>query len=85
MRNKKNGSILDWMVQFLTEFQDAFSEEIIAEKCNVVEHTTKDSNLKDSNPIKQTPRVLFYLWKEVDKNYWRKMRQQKVIKNSRNP
>jgi len=46
--------------QFLTEFQDILSEEIIAKNYNVVEHTIKF--LKDSNLIKQTPRrVPFYL------------------------
>jgi len=47
----------EWFAQFLTEFQNVFSEEIIAGNCNVVKHTIK---IKVS--IKQTSRcVPFHL------------------------
>jgi dsDNA-binding SOS-regulon protein len=39
--------------QFLIEFQDVFSEEIVAENCKEVEHKIV---LTDSKPIKQVPR-----------------------------
>jgi len=49
--------------QFLTEFQDVFFKEVIAGNCNVIEYTIK---IKDSNPIKQTPRrISFRLRKKV--------------------
>jgi len=41
--------------QLLKDYQDVFSEEITARNCDILEHII---NLKDSNPIKQTPRRL---------------------------
>jgi len=38
---------------FLCEFEDVFSEDIVAGNCDVVEHII---NVKDSSPIKQVPR-----------------------------
>jgi len=50
---------------FLTEFRDVFSEEIVAGNCKLVEHIIK---IEDSNPIKQAPhRISFHLRKKVDK------------------
>jgi len=50
---------------FLTRFQDVFSEEIIAGNCRMVEHKIE---IESSGPIKQAPRrIPFHLRKEVDK------------------
>jgi len=49
---------------FLTEFQDVFSEEIIAGNCRMVEHRIE---IESSGPIKQAPRrIPFHLRKDVD-------------------
>jgi len=45
--------------QFLIEFQNVFSEEIIAGNCNIVEHTIR---MKNSNPIKQTLRRILFIY-----------------------
>jgi len=67
---------------FLTEFRDVISEEIIAGNCKVVKHIIK---IEDSNPIKQAPRrIPFHLQKEVDKII-EEMRQQEVIEESYSP
>jgi len=62
--------------KFLNEFQDVFSEEIMAGNCKTVEHSIEIEGL---SPIKQTPRrIPFHLRKEVD-NLIEEMRQQGVI------
>jgi len=67
---------------FLTEFQDVFSEEIIAGNCKVGEYIIK---IEDSNPIKQAlRRIPFHLRKEVDKII-EEMRQQGAIEESCSP
>jgi len=51
-------------VNFLTRFQDVFSEEILAGNCRMVEHRIE---IESSGPIKQAPRrIPFYLRKDVD-------------------
>jgi len=51
--------------QFLIEFQDVFSKEIVARNCKEVKHKIV---LTDSKPIKQVPhRVSFHYREEVDK------------------
>jgi len=68
--------------QFLIEFQDVFSEEVIAGNCKEVEHKI---TLMDSNPIKQAPRrVPFHFREEVDKII-EDMKQQGVIEESYSP
>lgn len=49
---------------FLQEFENVFSETIVAGNCDVVEHKI---NLKDSSPIKQVPRrIPFQMRQEVN-------------------
>lgn len=70
------------LVEFLEEFQDVFSEEIVAGNCNVIEHQI---NLKESNPIKQTPRrIPIHMRGEVDKII-EEMKCQGVIEESCSP
>jgi len=55
---QKNNFIL-----FLSEFQDAFSEDISAGNCKILKHSI---NFLDKQPIKQTPRQIpIYLRREV--------------------
>lgn len=51
--------------QFLNEFQDVFSEEILAGNCKVMEHRI---NVENSSPIKQVPRrIPLQMREEVNK------------------
>jgi len=67
---------------FLTRFQDVFSEEILAGNCRMVEHRIE---IESSSPIKQAPRrIPFHLRKDVDMVI-EEMRQQDVIEESCSP
>jgi len=67
---------------FLCEFQDVFSENIVAGNCNIVEHVI---NVKDSSPIKQVPRrIPIYLREKVFKSI-EEMKDQGVIEESQSP
>ena len=69
-------------VDFLNEFDDLFSENIIAGNCNVVEHVV---NVRDSPPIKQVPRrIPIQMREEVDK-ILEDMSSQGVIEESQSP
>jgi len=69
-------------VDFLKEFQDVFSKDVIAGNCDIVEHVI---NLKDSLPIKQVPRrIPFQIREEVNKIIV-DMRKQGVIEESQSP
>ena len=67
---------------FLREFRDVFSEDIVAGNCNVVEHVI---NVQDSLPIKQAPRrIPIQMRGEVGKII-EDMRTQGVIEESQSP
>lgn len=67
---------------FLSEFQDIFSENIVAGNCEMVEH---EINLSDVHPIKQAPRrIPISMRKEVNKII-EEMRSQRVIEESQSP
>lgn len=60
-----NGEEKKNFVDFLSEFEDLFSENIIARNCSVVEHVV---NVQDSLPIKQVPRrIPIQMRREVEK------------------
>jgi len=68
--------------EFISEFCDVFSEEIIAGNCKIGEHVI---NLQDSSPIRQVPRrIPIYMRKEVNKIIM-DMRNQGVIEESKSP
>lgn len=68
--------------EFLNEFQDIFSEDIVAGNCNVVEHVIE---LKDPKLIKQAPRrIPIHLRKDVDQIIL-DMKSQGVIEESKSP
>jgi len=68
--------------EFISEFCDIFSEEIIAGNCKIGEHVI---NLQDSSPIKQVPRrIPIHMRKEVNKIIM-DMRNQGVIEESKSP
>jgi len=68
--------------EFINEFCDIFSEEIIAGNCKIGEHVI---NLQDSSPIKQVPRrIPIHMRKEVNKIIM-DMRNQGVIEESKSP
>lgn len=68
--------------EFLSEFREVFSEDIVAENCDVVKHKIK---LTDSCPIKQAPRrIPLHLQKEVD-GILEEMKEQGVIEESESP
>ncbi|GAB1869457.1 RNA-directed DNA polymerase [Camponotus japonicus] len=67
---------------FLNNYQDIFTENIVAGNCNVVEHVI---NVKDSLPFKQAPRrIPIHLRKEVDQII-EDMKRQGVIEESQSP
>ncbi|XP_071580822.1 uncharacterized protein [Temnothorax nylanderi] len=67
---------------FLEEYQDVFSEEIVAGNCGVVEHVI---NLEDSSPIKQVPRRIPLRMREEVEKIIEEMRKQGVIEESQSP
>jgi len=68
--------------EFLREFENVFSEDIVAGNCNLVEHVI---NVPDSLPIKQVPRrIPIYMREEVDKNI-DEMKARGVIEESHSP
>jgi len=69
-------------IDFLEEFQDVFSKEVIAGNCDVVEHVI---NLKDSLPIKQVPRRIPFQMREEVNKIIEDMRKQGVIEESQSP
>ncbi|KMQ90068.1 integrase core domain protein [Lasius niger] len=69
-------------VDFLNEFEDLFSENIIAENCSVVEHVV---NVQDSLPIKQVPRrIPIQMRGEVEK-ILEDMSSREMIEESQSP
>lgn len=67
--------------KFLFDFQDVFSEKIIAGNFNIVEHIIV--NVGNSDPIKQTPRrVPFRICEEVEK-IMKDMKVKGVIEESK--
>lgn len=67
---------------FLKDFQDIFSDNVVAGNCDIVKHVI---NVKDSLPIKQVPRrIPFHMREEVDKII-EDMRKQGVIEESQSP
>jgi len=68
--------------EFINEFHDVFSEEIIAGNCKTGEHVI---NLQDSSPIKQVPRrIPIHMREEVNKIIM-DVRNQGVIEESKSP
>ncbi|KMQ87964.1 krab-a domain-containing protein, partial [Lasius niger] len=68
--------------EFLYEFQDVFSENIVAGNCGLIEH---EINLTDCRPIKQAPRrIPISMRGEVNKNI-EEMKTQGVIEESQSP
>lgn len=64
------------------EFENVFSEDIVARNCNSVEHVI---NVQNSLSIKQVPRrIPIHLRKEVDKNI-EKIKARGVIEESKRP
>lgn len=69
-------------IDFLREFENVFTENIVAGNCDVVAHGI---NVKDSLPIKQIPRrVPLLLRKEVNE-ILEEMKRQGVIEESHSP
>jgi len=69
-------------VDFLEEFQDVFSNDIIAGNCDIVKHVV---NVRDSFPIKQVPRrIPFHMRDEVNKII-EDMKEQGIIEESQSP
>jgi len=69
-------------VELLEEFQDVFSEQIVAGNCDIMQHEIK---LSDSRPIKQAPsRIPIGKRAEVDEII-REMKCQGVIEESFSP
>lgn len=72
----------DDFTDFLTEFHDVFSENVVAGNCDIVRHAI---NLKDPSPIKQVPRrIPFQMRDEVNKII-EEMKEQGVIEESKSP
>lgn len=68
--------------KLLTEFQDIFTEKIVAGNCELIKHRIETV---DSNAIKQVPRrIPFHLRTEVNKII-EDMKEQGVIEESRSP
>jgi len=68
--------------EFVNEFHDVFSEDIIAGNCGIGEHVI---NLQDSSLIKQVPRrIPIYIREEVNKII-KDMRDQGVLEKSKSP
>jgi len=69
-------------LNFLKEFQDIFSDEIVSGNCEIVNHII---NTQDCLPIKQVPRrIPFHMKKEVN-NLIEEMRKNGVIEESQSP
>ncbi|KAL6262046.1 hypothetical protein P5V15_007138 [Pogonomyrmex californicus] len=68
--------------EFLEEFQDIFSENIIAGNCSVIEHSI---SVGKSSPIKQTPRRIPLQMRDEVEKIFEEMKQQEVIEESYNP
>lgn len=67
---------------FLEEFQNVFSRDIVAGSCDVLKH---EIDIKDSFPIKQVPRrVSLHMRGEVNKII-KDMKEQGVIEESQSP
>ncbi|KMQ84239.1 retroviral aspartyl protease family protein [Lasius niger] len=79
--NSKNliSSQKDIFTDFLIEFQDVFSENLVAGNCEVLEHAI---NVENSKSIKQAPRrIPLHLREEVDRII-QDMKSQGVIEES---
>jgi len=69
-------------VELLEEFQDVFSEQIVAGNCDIMQHEIR---LSDSRPIKQAPRrISIGKRAEVDEII-REMKYQEVTEKSFSP
>lgn len=66
----------------LEEFQNVFSEDIVAGNCSVVEHSIE---VKDSSPIKQSPRRIPLQMRGEVEGILREMKEQGVIEESHSP
>ena len=67
---------------FLTDFQDVFSENIVAGNCDVVKHCI---DLSDSRPIKQIPRRIPQVMRGEVEKIIEEMKLQGVIEESHSP
>lgn len=66
----------------LRDYQDVFSEEVIAGNCDLIKH---EIDVGNSHPIKQTPRrIPLHLSAEVEKEI-KEMEKQDVIEKSQSP
>lgn len=72
----------DIFARFLVDFQDIFSEEIVAGNCDGVAH---EINVNNSNPIKQAPRRIPLQMREEVDTIIEDMRRQGVIEESQSP
>ena len=66
----------------LNEFQDIFSEEIIAGNCDIICHSI---NVEDSPPIKQVPRRIPYHMRDEVYGIIEEMKKHGVIEESQSP
>lgn len=72
----------DIFASLLNEYEDVFSEKIVAGNCDILTHVI---NLKDSSPIKQVPRrIPIQMRNEVNKII-EEMKDQGVIEESQSP
>jgi len=79
LKTKKCLTII--FADFFCEFEDVFSEDIVAGNCDV-EHVI---NIKDSSPIKQVPRrIPIHLREKVLKSI-EKIKERGVIEESQSP
>jgi len=69
-------------VDFLEEFQDVFSNDIIAGNCDIVKHVI---NVRDPLPIKQVPRRIPFHMREKVNKIFEDMRKQGIIEESQSP
>ncbi|KAL6258227.1 hypothetical protein P5V15_010156 [Pogonomyrmex californicus] len=68
--------------EFLEEFQDVFSENIVAGNCSVIEHSI---SVGKSSPIKQTPRRIPLQMRDDVEQILEEMKQQGMIEESHSP
>ncbi|KMQ88164.1 retrovirus [Lasius niger] len=61
---------------FLSEFQDVFSEDVVAGNCGLVEH---EINLSNSCAIKQTPRRIPISMREEVNKIIEEMKEQGIL------
>jgi len=69
-------------IDFLEEFQDVFSNDVIAGNCDIVKHVI---NVKDFLSIKQVPRRISFQMREEVNKIIEDMRKRRVIEESQSP